>query len=156
MDQFFAIDGARQLGEVALVDVRSPVGQANVVFYETLFDENAASHIAFGQAYPGGVRGGSSMTEGELHSSRCEQGGHTFGRDDRYANDERIWPARRWQPSRDHGTRAICWRCYRWGRQMSVFSQLSDLPVTMVREHHTRLSHPCSTGRVSIQELPSG
>jgi aminopeptidase len=43
------------------VDARSPVGQAGVTFYETLFDENAASHIAFGQAYPGGVAGGDDM-----------------------------------------------------------------------------------------------
>ncbi len=42
----------RRLGEVALVDVRSPINQAGVVFYETLFDEDAVCHIAFGQAYP--------------------------------------------------------------------------------------------------------
>ncbi|MEZ4560229.1 MAG: aminopeptidase [Caldilineaceae bacterium] len=41
------------MGEVALVDVRSPINQAGVIFYETLFDENAVRHIAFGEAYPG-------------------------------------------------------------------------------------------------------
>jgi len=41
-------DGAARLGEVALVDGRSAVGETGLVFYDTLFDENAASHIALG------------------------------------------------------------------------------------------------------------
>ncbi len=41
-------DGAARLGEVALVDGHSRVGETGLVFYDTLFDENAASHIAFG------------------------------------------------------------------------------------------------------------
>jgi aminopeptidase len=68
LEQFFAIDGTRRLGEVALVDVRSPVNRANVVFFETLFDENAACHIAFGEAYPDGVVDGSSLGEDELQA----------------------------------------------------------------------------------------
>lgn len=64
--QFFELDGTKRLGEVALVDVKSPVSQANVVFYEILFDENAACHIAFGEAYPDGVVNGSSLPEDEL------------------------------------------------------------------------------------------
>ena len=47
--------GAARLGEVALVDGESRIGQLKTVFYETLLDENAASHIALGQAYPIGV-----------------------------------------------------------------------------------------------------
>lgn len=43
--------GASRLGEVALVPHRSPVAQSGVLFYNTLFDENAASHIALGSAY---------------------------------------------------------------------------------------------------------
>lgn len=66
--QFFELEGTRRLGEVALVDVRSPVNQANVVFYEILFDENAACHIAFGEAYPDGVVNGSNLPEEELRS----------------------------------------------------------------------------------------
>jgi len=66
LEQFFAIDGARRLGEVALVDGRSPVNQAGVIFYETLFDENAVCHIAFGQAYPSGVEDGAEMPAEEL------------------------------------------------------------------------------------------
>jgi aminopeptidase len=43
-------DGASYLGEVALVDERSRVGSSGITFWSTLFDENAASHIAFGTA----------------------------------------------------------------------------------------------------------
>ncbi len=56
ISEFFQIPGAQRLGEIALVDVRSPVNQAGLVFYEILFDENCACHMAFGDAYPGGVK----------------------------------------------------------------------------------------------------
>lgn len=68
LDQFFAIPGARRLGEVALVDVRSPVNQVNTTFYDILFDENAACHVAFGEAYPEGMAGSAGMSEAELAS----------------------------------------------------------------------------------------
>lgn len=44
-------EGSRRIGEVALVPHSSPISQSNVLFYTTLFDENAASHIALGQCY---------------------------------------------------------------------------------------------------------
>ena len=44
-------EGASHLGEVALVPHSSPISQSGVLFQNTLFDENAASHIALGQAY---------------------------------------------------------------------------------------------------------
>ena len=44
-------DGARRLGEVALVPHSSPISQSGLLFYNTLFDENAACHIALGQCY---------------------------------------------------------------------------------------------------------
>tara|TARA_A100001011_G_C14261341_1_gene822554 strand:+ start:590 stop:1828 length:1239 start_codon:yes stop_codon:yes gene_type:complete len=44
-------EGARRLGEVALVPNSSPISQSNILFYNTLFDENAACHIALGQCY---------------------------------------------------------------------------------------------------------
>lgn len=47
------------------MDVRSPVNQAGRVFYEILFDENCVCHMAFGDAYPGGVADGESMTADE-------------------------------------------------------------------------------------------
>ena len=46
-----ADEGARRLGEVALVPVSSPIARSGLLFYNTLFDENAACHIALGQSY---------------------------------------------------------------------------------------------------------
>jgi aminopeptidase len=45
-------DGAARLGEVALVDGEGRIGKLDTVFYDTLIDENAASHIALGQGFP--------------------------------------------------------------------------------------------------------
>lgn len=59
--QMFEIEGARSLGEVALVDVDSPINRSGLIFGDTLFDENAACHIAFGKAYPLGIQGGKTM-----------------------------------------------------------------------------------------------
>ena len=50
-------DGASYLGEIALVPFDSPIRRTNVLFYKTLFDENAACHFAFGSAYPSSMRG---------------------------------------------------------------------------------------------------
>ena len=66
LGQFFAIDGAKRLGEIALVDGGSPIFQHGRVFYEILFDENAACHFAFGEAYPECVEGGGEMSREEL------------------------------------------------------------------------------------------
>lgn len=62
-------DGARRLGEVALVSVDSPIHQSGVLFLETLFDENAAVHIALGRAYRFNVEGGSSMSDEEADAA---------------------------------------------------------------------------------------
>jgi aminopeptidase len=59
-------EGARQLGEVALVPNPSPIAQSGVLFWNTLFDENAASHIALGQAYSTCLIGGATMSNEEL------------------------------------------------------------------------------------------
>jgi aminopeptidase len=59
-------EGARRLGEVALVPYSSPISQSGLLFYNTLFDENASSHIALGQAYSKCIRGGGAMSEDEL------------------------------------------------------------------------------------------
>jgi aminopeptidase len=59
-------EGARRLGEVALVPHSSPIAQSGLLFMNTLFDENAASHIALGQAYSSCIDGGSGMNEEEL------------------------------------------------------------------------------------------
>ena len=54
-------EGARSLGEVALVPHSSPIAQSGILFWNTLFDENAASHIALGQAYATCLKGGEHM-----------------------------------------------------------------------------------------------
>ncbi|MFD1036961.1 aminopeptidase [Virgibacillus byunsanensis] len=59
-------EGARRLGEVALVPHESPVSQSGLIFYNTLFDENASCHIALGKAYPTNIEGGSAMSDDEL------------------------------------------------------------------------------------------
>ena len=59
-------EGARHIGEVALVHASSPINRRGVLFYNTLFDENAACHIAFGAGYPTNIRGGSAMTRDDL------------------------------------------------------------------------------------------
>src|SRR5258706_7548855 len=59
-------EGARRLGEVALVPYSSTISQSGVLFYNTLFDENASSHVALGGAYPFTVKDGESMSEEQL------------------------------------------------------------------------------------------
>ncbi len=59
-------EGARRLGEVALVPHSSPISASGLLFFNTLFDENAASHIALGQAYSSCIKGGDAMTEEQL------------------------------------------------------------------------------------------
>jgi aminopeptidase len=61
-------DGAGRLGEVALVDGHSRVGQTGLVFYDTLFDENASSHIALGASILQAVPGSSEQTVEERHA----------------------------------------------------------------------------------------
>src|SRR5690625_4324103 len=54
-------EGAKRIGEIALVPDESPVSQSGLIFYNTLFDENASCHIALGKAYPTNVEGGPEM-----------------------------------------------------------------------------------------------
>lgn len=61
-------EGAKRLGEMALVPYDSPISNQKILFYETLFDENASCHFAFGEAYPICVQGGENMSEEELHA----------------------------------------------------------------------------------------
>ena len=58
-------EGASYFGEVALVPYDSPISNQKILFYNTLFDENAACHIAFGEAYPC-LEGGQKMSKEEL------------------------------------------------------------------------------------------
>lgn len=67
LKNLLAIDeGAKHLGEVALVPDPSPISQSGLIFYNTLFDENASNHLAFGSAYAFNLQGGTEMSEEEL------------------------------------------------------------------------------------------
>jgi aminopeptidase len=59
-------EGARYLGEVALVGHNSPISNSGLIFYNTLFDENASCHFAFGEAYPSCLKGSENMSKEEL------------------------------------------------------------------------------------------
>ncbi|MFP3388174.1 aminopeptidase [Brevibacillus sp. SIMBA_040] len=59
-------EGSHYLGEVALVPHLSPISQSNIIFYNTLFDENASNHLAIGNAYSVNIENGAKMTKEEL------------------------------------------------------------------------------------------
>lgn len=61
-----ADEGARRLGEIALVPDNSPISNTKLLFKDTLFDENASCHFALGRAYPTCIKGGEDMDEDEL------------------------------------------------------------------------------------------
>ena len=56
------------LGEVALVDHYSPISQSNMIFFETLYDENASCHLALGAAYPTCLENSDGMSQEELRN----------------------------------------------------------------------------------------
>ena len=62
-------DGARRLGEVALVPHSSPISHSGLLFYNTLFDENAASHVALGNAYKFTLSGGNEMNQDDFEKA---------------------------------------------------------------------------------------
>lgn len=62
-------DGARSLGEVALVPHKTPISLSGLTFFNTLFDENASNHLAIGQAYAFSIEGGTEMTNDELEAA---------------------------------------------------------------------------------------
>lgn len=62
-------DGARALGEVALVPHKTPISLSGLTFFNTLFDENASNHLAIGSAYAFSVEGGTEMTQEELKAA---------------------------------------------------------------------------------------
>ena len=60
-------EGASFLGEVALVPYSSPIRESGLLFYNTLFDENAACHLALGRGFTNVIKGYENYTEAELH-----------------------------------------------------------------------------------------
>ncbi len=59
-------EGASRFGEVALVPYDSPISRQKLLYYNTLFDENASCHLAFGEAYPECIRDGGKLSKEEL------------------------------------------------------------------------------------------
>jgi len=64
-DMITDIQGMDRLGEIALVEFDSPISNTGILFYNTLYDENASCHLALGSAYPDCVEGGGAMNEEE-------------------------------------------------------------------------------------------
>jgi aminopeptidase len=62
-------EGSHYLGEVALVPYNSPISQSNILFFNTLFDENASNHLAIGSAYAFCIEGGKKMSQDELKAN---------------------------------------------------------------------------------------
>ncbi|MBC1803998.1 aminopeptidase [Listeria booriae] len=62
-------EGSHYLGEVALVPDPSPISQSGILFYNTLFDENASNHLAIGSAYAFNIKGGEEMSREELEKA---------------------------------------------------------------------------------------
>lgn len=64
-------DNAHYLGEVALVPHHSPISDTDLLFYNTLYDENASCHLAIGSAYPTCLEGGTEMDKEQLEAHGC-------------------------------------------------------------------------------------
>lgn len=70
LEKLIATDeGAAHLGEVALVTAANPIARMNMIFYDGLLDENAASHIALGRAYRFNLQDGAHMSDAEFHAA---------------------------------------------------------------------------------------
>ncbi|KAA0545435.1 aminopeptidase [Bacillus sp. BGMRC 2118] len=66
-------EGSHYLGEVALVPHNSPISNTNILFYNTLFDENASNHLAIGSSYTFTIKDGNDMTEQDLIDNGINQ-----------------------------------------------------------------------------------
>ena len=62
-------EGSRHLGEVALISYHSPISLMNILFYNTLFDENASCHLALGKCYAENIKNGENMSEQEIYEA---------------------------------------------------------------------------------------
>ncbi len=62
-------EGAKYLGEIALVPYDSPISNSNILFYNTLFDENASCHLAIGQAYPSCIEEGDTLNKQQMEEA---------------------------------------------------------------------------------------
>jgi aminopeptidase len=62
-------EGARRLGEIALVPNSSPISKTGLLFYNILLDENASNHIAIGKAYKDSLKNGKELTDEEFNAA---------------------------------------------------------------------------------------
>ena len=68
-------EGSSRLGEVALIPYKSPISDMKILFYNTLFDENASCHLALGSSYAITVKNGDKMSEEEAKKKGCNDSG---------------------------------------------------------------------------------
>jgi aminopeptidase len=74
LEQMVKMDeGASRIGELALVPFESPIQQSGLLFFNTLFDENASCHIALGRAYVNSIKGYATMTPQQLTDIGCNR-----------------------------------------------------------------------------------
>ena len=64
-------ENSKYLGEVALVPFDSPISNSNIIFYNTLYDENASCHLAFGSSYPSCIKNGENMSKEDLLKAKA-------------------------------------------------------------------------------------
>ena len=68
-------EGARRLGEVALISKNTPIRESETLFFDTLYDENASCHLALGSGFPECYEGGYDMTQDELRACGLNKSG---------------------------------------------------------------------------------
>lgn len=68
-------EGARRLGEVALISKNTPIRETETLFYDTLYDENASCHLALGSGFPECYEGGYDMTQDDLRALGLNKSG---------------------------------------------------------------------------------
>ena len=68
-------EGAKRLGEVALIPYDSPISNMKILFYNTLFDENASCHLALGSSYASTIKGGEKMSKEEAKANGSNDSG---------------------------------------------------------------------------------
>lgn len=66
-------EGARRLGEIALVPDDSPISNSGILYYNTLYDENASCHVALGRSFPNAIQDGKSLSKDELMDKGLNQ-----------------------------------------------------------------------------------
>ena len=68
LEDLIAMDkGTKSLGEVALISYDSPIQNSGILFFDTLFDENASCHLAIGACYPTNLKDGADLSKDELY-----------------------------------------------------------------------------------------